>query len=443
MKKEENMRYKIGVMGSAKRSRDLPELLIKAAEIVGRKIAKESCILVTGACMGVPDIAAKTASKAGGLVLGYSPAKDLKGHIEPPISYPTPDENGMLIFTGYGKIGRNVLSIFECDGVLFVGGGIGTLNEFSIAYHEGKVIGILEGVGGIAEKILKEAKDFKETGAVVVKDKNPEKLVEKIIKEIKKREKLPRKEIPITFQNERGRELVGILHLPGAKKPPVVIICHGYQNTKSDRKFIRLARALRDVGILVFRFDFEGCGDSEGNSKEIMVEKEVSDLNLAYQTVLKECDVDHKRIGFVGASLGAVVASLFVEKFKVQVKTLVFLSQGFRQKELFKGWYTKEDSAEIKKKGKLIKGEKEIGIDYYSENKNKDYSSVFSKLNLPILLIHGKEDKDVPAKFSEELAKRYKNITLKILPKSNHKFDDFASQQKLIELTSKWLKKYV
>jgi len=195
------MRYKIGVMGSAKRSRDLPELLIKAAEIVGRKIAKESCILVTGACMGVPDIAAKTASKAGGLVLGYSPAKDLKGHIEPPISYPTPDENGMLIFTGYGKIGRNVLSIFECDGVLFVGGGIGTLNEFSIAYHEGKVIGILEGVGGIAEKILKEAKDFKETGAVVVKDKNPEKLVEKIIKEIKKREKLPRKEIPITFQN--------------------------------------------------------------------------------------------------------------------------------------------------------------------------------------------------------------------------------------------------
>jgi len=223
----------------------------------------------------------------------------------------------------------------------------------------------------------------------------------------------------------------------------VVIICHGYQNTKSDRKFIRLARALRDVGILVFRFDFEGCGDSEGNSKEIMVEKEVSDLNLAYQTVLKECDVDHKRIAFVGASLGAVVASLFVEKFKVQVKTLVFLSQGFRQKELFKGWYTKEDSAEIKKKGKLIKGEKEIGIDYYSENKNKDYSSVFSKLNLPILLIHGKEDKDVPAKFSEELAKRYKNITLKILPKSNHKFDDFASQQKLIELTSKWLKKYV
>jgi len=443
MEKEENMRYKIGVMGSAKRSRDLPELLIKAAEIVGRKIAKESCILVTGACMGVPDITAKTASNSGGLVLGYSPAKDLKGHIEPPISYPKPDKNETLIFTGYGKIGRNVLSIFECDGVLFVGGGIGTLNEFSIAYHEGKVIGILEGVGGIAEKILKEAKDFKETGAVVVKDKNPEKLVEKIIKEIKQREKLPRKEIPITFQNERGRELVGILHLPETKKPPVVIICHGYQNTKSDRKFIRLARTLRDVGILVFRFDFEGCGDSEGNSKEIMVEKEVSDLNLAYRTVLKECDVDHKRIAFVGASLGAVVASLFVEKFKVQVKTLVFLSQGFRQKELFKDWYTKEDSAEIKKKGKLIKGEKEIGIDYYLENKNKDYSSVFSKLNLPILLIHGKEDKDVPAKFSEELAKRYKNITLKILPKSNHKFDDFASQQRLIELISKWLKKYL
>lgn len=348
-----------------------------------------------------------------------------------------------LIFTGYGKIGRNVLSIIGCDGVIFIGGGIGTLNEFSIAYHEGKVIGILEGVKGIAEKVLEMKKDFKDSGAIIIKDKNPKRLVKKVIEAIKCREEEPRKEIPITFKNERGKNLSGIFHLPEREKPPVVIICHGFQNTKSERKYIRLARLLRKEGILVFRFDFEGCGDSEGDPKEITIEREISDLNSALETVLKEGDIDSKRIAFVAGSLGSVVVSLFVERFKMATKTLIFWSQAFNQKSLFKIWYSKEDLKEFGKKDFLIKGEKEIGKDYYLENKNKDYSSILSKLNLPIFIIHGREDKDVPLEFSQKLSKRYKKITLKILSRANHKFDDFIAQQKLIRLTANWLKKYL
>ena len=74
------MRYKIGVMGKAGRSRELPEKIIKAAENIGKEIAKQNCVLVTGACMGVADIAAKAASKQKGLIFGYSPAKNLKEH---------------------------------------------------------------------------------------------------------------------------------------------------------------------------------------------------------------------------------------------------------------------------------------------------------------------------------------------------------------------------
>ena len=443
-KKEENiMKYKIGVMGKAGRGRCLPELLIKSAEIIGRKIAKENCILITGACMGVPDIAARSAIAAGGLVLGYSPAKDLKGHLEPPISYPRLSKGMIPIYTGYGKIGRNVLSIFECDGLIFIGGGIGTLNEFSIAYHEGKVIGVLEGVEGIAQKVLQIEGDFKDTGAAIVKDKSPERLVEKVIEEIEKREEGPRKEIPITFKNEKGKNLAGILHLPEQEKPPLVIICHGFQGTKTDRKYVKLARRLTEEGILVLRFDFEGCGDSEGDPKELTVEREVSDLNSALRAVLKECDINSKRIAFIGGSLGGTIVTYLVEKFKIPAKALVLLAPAFNQKELFENWYTKKEIKEIKDKGFLTKGEKEIGKNYYLENKDKDYSFTLSRFSLPILIIHGEKDEDVPLEFSEKLSQKYKNITLKILSKANHKFNDFGSQEKLIKETVKWLKKYL
>lgn len=436
--------FKIGIMGKAGRSKGLPDALVGKAKIIGRKIAKEDCILVTGACMGVSNIAAKAASAAGGLVLGYSPAKNLKEHIEPSISYPKLTEKEIPIFTGYGKIGRNVLSIFECDGVIFVGGGIGTLNEFSIAAHEGKVIGVLKGMGGFveefAERIIEEGNG---KGGVVVKDRNPERLVKKVIEEIKKREEKPRNEVPITFKNERGKNLVGILHLPEREKPPLVIFSHGFQGSKTRIRFTKLARALQKEGVLVFRFDFEGCGDSEGNPTDLTIEREVSDLNSAIKTVLKECDVDSRKVALVAESLGGVVVSLFTEKFKAPIKTLVLFAPAFNQKKLFKIWYQKEDLKKIKKKGFLIKGEKEIGKDYYLENKNKDYSFIISKLNLPILIIHGKEDKDVPIKFSEKLAKRYKNITLKALSGASHKFDDFTSQQRLIRITVQWLKKYL
>lgn len=57
------MRYKIGVMGKAGRSRELPAKLIRSAEIIGKEIAKQNCVLVTGPCMGIADVVAKTASK--------------------------------------------------------------------------------------------------------------------------------------------------------------------------------------------------------------------------------------------------------------------------------------------------------------------------------------------------------------------------------------------
>lgn len=146
------MKYKIGVIGSAKKSMTA-EISDKGRE-TGMEIAKRQCFLLTGASDGIPYETVKGAKEAGGFTVGFSPAHDIKEHTEKygfPINY-----FDLMIFTGFGLKGRNVPFIRSCDGVVVIGGGAGTLNEITIAYGENKIIGILQGVGDTFGRIFKD-----------------------------------------------------------------------------------------------------------------------------------------------------------------------------------------------------------------------------------------------------------------------------------------------
>lgn len=52
-----------------------------------------------------------------------------------------------------GENGRIPILINSCDGVIAIGGGVGTLTEVANAYHQGKPIVIMEGSGNISDKI--------------------------------------------------------------------------------------------------------------------------------------------------------------------------------------------------------------------------------------------------------------------------------------------------
>lgn len=144
----------VGVMGAsasdglsdAERSR-----LSGLAQDLGAVLAQRDCILITGATTGLPDTVAQAFRKAGGFALGISPATNRAEHVH---GYGLPEEGAdAIVFTGFGYKGRNVINIRSSDIVIIFGGATGTLNEFTIAYDEGKIIGVLEGSGGIADRI--------------------------------------------------------------------------------------------------------------------------------------------------------------------------------------------------------------------------------------------------------------------------------------------------
>lgn len=172
------MKLKIGVMGSA--SGKIPHAHKKMAYELGCAIAEKGYVTITGACPGLPLEAAKGASKSGGLVVGISPALSEIEHIE---KYQSPTAyHDVLIYTGSGLMGREVVNIRSSDIVIIMGGHSGTLGEFAIAYDEGHLIGVLLGTGGIASQIQNIIKFIKKkTGAKVLYESNPRVLLDKLI----------------------------------------------------------------------------------------------------------------------------------------------------------------------------------------------------------------------------------------------------------------------
>jgi uncharacterized protein (TIGR00725 family) len=178
------MKYRIGVMGSAQGPTIENQENIKKSIELGTAIAKAGCVLVNGACPGLPDEAAFGAHRAGGLVMGVSPAFSERQHIE---HYKSPKEYyDIILYTGMGLMERDIVNIRSSDAIILLGGGVGTLNEFTVAYDEGKVIGVLEGSGGVSNHIPKilEICD-RELNEKIIFDTDPNELLRKVLEMVK------------------------------------------------------------------------------------------------------------------------------------------------------------------------------------------------------------------------------------------------------------------
>lgn len=170
------MKIKIGVMGSAE---EMPDVCEKA-EALGRAIGAREAILLTGATSGLVYVTGKAARDAGATHVGISPAHNADEHVE---RYALPlDACDAIIYTGFGLKGRNVVLVRSCDVVVFISGSIGSLNEFTIAYDEGKVIGCLTGTGGVADEIKRLTEIFpKKTASRIIYDDDPVRLIDKCL----------------------------------------------------------------------------------------------------------------------------------------------------------------------------------------------------------------------------------------------------------------------
>lgn len=178
-----HLKIKICVSGAAETGHCGPDAL-ESGKALGKEIARQGAVLVSGATTGFPFWAAMGAKEEGGISLGMSPAESEKEHVE---NYKLPLEYlDLIIFTGFGYSGRNLLLTRSSDAVIVGCGRIGTLNEFTVAFEDNKPIGVLEG-NWMTDELIKNVIEVSHRGGgKIVYDSNPKNLVEKVIELVKK-----------------------------------------------------------------------------------------------------------------------------------------------------------------------------------------------------------------------------------------------------------------
>lgn len=130
MKATSSSKIYLAVIGPSKPK----DRILELAEEVGAEVARAGAILLTGGLGGAMEAASRGAKRAGGVTIGMLPGATRR-EANPFLDYSIP--------TGMGEI-RNALLIRACDGVIAVGGGVGTLSEIALALRLGKPLAGLE-----------------------------------------------------------------------------------------------------------------------------------------------------------------------------------------------------------------------------------------------------------------------------------------------------------
>lgn len=149
MNREKKLR--IGIIGSA--TPKINPVMRQVAKKLGKLIAFSECEVATGASIGMPHLALLKAKENGAKTIGFSPEPNEKAHSKRHDIAPLNDFNQLIFIDGFTK--RSIDFILSCDAIIVLGGRMGTLSEYSIAFEEGKPIAVLSNSGGIAQHLKK------------------------------------------------------------------------------------------------------------------------------------------------------------------------------------------------------------------------------------------------------------------------------------------------
>ena len=208
----------------------------------------------------------------------------------------------------------------------------------------------------------------------------------------------------IKFKNNQGQHLAALLELPNEKPLGYAIFAHCFTCNKNLTAVRNIGKALNSKGIAVFRFDFTGLGESEGEFEDTNFTSNVDDL-IAAADYLKN-NYESPSI-LIGHSLGGT-AVLFATHQIPAIKAVVTIgapSNPSHVSHLFSDSVSEiieNGEAELSIGGRPFK----IKEQFLNDIKSQKIEKTTANLNVPLLIFHSPIDPTVEI---DNAAKIYKS----------------------------------
>lgn len=248
------------------------------------------------------------------------------------------------------------------------------------------------------------------------------------------------------YINGSQGKLAAKLSLPdlqSGEKCPMVIFSHGFGGDMTFHLFEPIIECLNQHGIGALRFDFNGCGKSEGTFQDMTVPNEIEDLLnvIAYVCQLSVT----KSISLLGHSQGGVVTSMVSGVCGYpQIESEVLLSaasvlrddalRGMTHGGHFDPWHLDQPTYDVS-------GGHTIGRPYIQTAMTLPIYETAARYSGAALIINGMADVVVPYTYAERYHKVLVNSELMLIPGENHTYN--YSSRYVVELVANWLIKHV
>jgi alpha-beta hydrolase superfamily lysophospholipase len=228
----------------------------------------------------------------------------------------------------------------------------------------------------------------------------------------------------ITFTCD-GLELAATLHLPAAKRPPVVIGCHGLFSDRNSPKQIALAQECNRHNLGFLRIDHRGCGDSQGEFNAVTsLESRCRDLIMAIG-LMKASTKIGEGIGLFGSSMGGTVC-LAVAGEK-NLGPIVTIAAPVRSRHI-------RDAVEHPP------ALHQNGSQFDIKKESFDIAEKLSRVS-NILLFHGDKDTVVPPDHAREIFQSAADPKKLIIQKNgDHRMSDPAHQREFLREAGLWFR---
>ena len=222
------------------------------------------------------------------------------------------------------------------------------------------------------------------------------------------------------------------------KNTTYIVFLHGFMSDLEGKKPVAFLNFAKKNKLGFLALEYSGHGKSSGKFTNGNISKWTKEATILIEKVVKK-----NKIILIGSSMGAWISLNQFKFFKNQIKGFLGIGSApeFLEKLMWNK-FSKKMKIDIKKNGiiSLRHGDYEYPIAYQLIKDGRKNKILNKKINhnIPITMVHGKNDKSVPLVFSKNILKIFKSKKKKLVVVKNG--DHSLSSPKWLRLLTRELK---